>query len=119
MESLMDPMTRVTIFVPPPQGAAQHMRLQEHIRALLEYGGGRAVANTPFPSHLQFYHLNINLQLDWERGILFIFDLFKSVWHDDLRQRLGQLKRQLQQEFGRDMIWITIHEIQRIMEGDP
>ena len=115
----MDPMTRVTIFVPPPQGVDQHRLLQEHIRALLEYGGGRAVANTPFLSHLQFYNLNINMQLDWESGILIFVDVFRRTWHSDLRERLGQLKRQLQQEFGREMIWITVHEIERIMEGDP
>ena len=42
-----------------------------------------------------------------------------SDGHIDLKERLGQLKQNLQQEFGRDRIWVTVHEIHRITAGNP
>ena len=112
-------VTRVTVLFPAPQGVDEHRFVTESIRNLLAYGApSKAVANINRPSLLQVFDLAPNGTPTWDDGVMLTVDLSLPHWHPGLRTLLEDLKLRFQQRFGKPVIWMTVHELDRITGHD-
>ena len=122
----LETRTRITILVPSPTTAAQIIVLNDALDELIAFCGGITTTHTsgqtpaaydsPLFAGCWFDTKTNNVVQD---GNVYIFgDAPLPVRDHDLQGYLEVLKVEWQQKFEQDIIWIIIHEVQRVANDD-
>ena len=82
--------SRITLLLPAPMTLPQHFLVEGILTSLIDVCGGITVSSDLPPA-------------------------FRGSWI----KRDGRLKLRSQQAFNQDLVWVTVHEVQRITAYDP
>ena len=111
---------RITILLPAPKTFSQYLLVNKVLSGMARFCGGVTYSiDIPPVFFGQWYDPQAASTLPVSDDIMLIIgDAHVSLNSANLINYLEKLKLQAQQDFSQDIVWITIHVIDRISVGD-
>lgn len=110
--------SRITLFLPAPTTLPQHFLIEGILTGLMEVCGGVTVSSDVPPVFTGSWIRDDGRKVD-DTNLLVLADA-PMAWDDPgLLVYLERLKLRSQQAFAQDLVWVTVHEVQRIIAYDP
>ena len=112
--------TRITLVIPSPTTLPQFFLVEALLTELTRACGGVS-ASSYLPAVFEGWWLPAGGAQQIERGdiTLIVADAPVPLGDTDLALYLDELKPRCQQDFGQDIIWITVHQVSRVTTDDP
>jgi len=111
-------LTRITAILPVPTNLGGYLVVDEFISDLVQFCGG-ATVTSQFPSaiHGRWFDPSAQKVLE-EDTILILADTPVPINSSDLQAYLDIFKLHAQEDLYQDIIWITLHQVERIITHD-
>jgi len=111
-------LTRITLFLPAPSTLRQHYLIDDVITDLVEFCKG-ATTSQQIPPVVSGYWLNLHGLVEEDQNVLIIADAEQDIDDANLNSFFENLKFIAQIDFNQDLIWITLHKVERVATDDP
>jgi len=114
----LEPRTRIILILPAPTARQELKLVNKTLSYLLKLSGG-LTATSSIPSSFDGWWLNPRTgKLEQEPTLLIIADVPRRLSDPKLLLALDKLKLRCQKDFFQKIIWLTLHEIQRVNTDD-
>ena len=110
--------TRITLLLPAPTTYPQYLLVDTILTGLTQVCGGVTVSSD-IPTVFTGWWWDMTArQVQHDANLLIIADAPVGIRSPSLTLYLDSLKRRAQQDFAQDVIWVTIHQVERIATDD-
>lgn len=114
----LEVQTRITLLLPAPTTVSQFQLVDKVLTGLIRVCS-RVGVSAMLPPGFDIWRFNPNtLQTEQEGNLLIMADTPVPVGAPGLLVYLEALKLQSQRDFAQDIIWVTIHRVERIATHD-
>jgi len=111
--------TRITLLLPAPLTPTQYTRIDQVLTELTQACGG-VTFSSPNPSVFAGRWVNPSKEEpDGDDLVLILADAPVLPDAPSLAAYLSNLKLRCQRDFEQDLVWITVHRVDRITAHDP
>ena len=110
--------SRITLLLPAPMTLPQHFLVEGILTSLIDVCGGITVSSDLPPAFRGSWIKRDGRKVD-DTNLLVLVDAPVSPDEPGLLSYLERLKLRSQQAFNQDLVWVTVHEVQRITAYDP
>ena len=110
--------SRITLLLPAPTTLPQHFLVEGILTGLAEVCGGVTVSSDVPPVFTGSWIRNDGRKVD-DTNLLVLADAPMAPDDPDLLAYLKRLKLCSQHAFNQDLVWVTVHEVHRIIAYDP
>jgi len=114
----LEPRTRVTLILPTPTTPAQHLLITDILTSLVQVCGGVTVSSRLLTGFEGLWFDPNDQQIKGDQNLLVLADAPLAPTAPALALYLDALKPRCQRDFQQDIIWVTIHPVDRINTDD-
>src|SRR5262245_40681723 len=111
-----EPLSRITLLLPAPLTLPEFLLLNDIIDHTVRYAKGATVSSL-YPPVFDGSWLEGGVVVQ-DRNVMIIIDTEVPAESPALAEYLDNLKLRCQQDFNQQIVWLTIHPIQRITTKD-
>ena len=105
--------TRTTLLLPAPSTFPQYLLVDSILTGLTQVCGGVTVSSDLPAVFSGWWWARTTGRVQQDANMLMIADAPVGLRSPNLTVYLDSLKRRAQQDFAQDIIWITIHSVER------
>jgi hypothetical protein len=109
---------RVTLILPSPTTATQHLLLTDILTSLVQVCGGATVSSRLLTGFEGLWFDTVDQQIKGDQNTLILADAPVIPNVTALTAYLDALKIRSQHEFQQDIVWVTMHAVDRISTDD-
>ena len=109
--------SRVTVLLPAPDTLHEFLLLDAVITELIEIAGGVTVSSI-VPSVFDGWWRDTAATTVADANVLIVADVGVATDDPSLLLYLDALKVRCQEDFQQDIVWVTVHQVDRITTGD-
>lgn len=113
----LESRTRITLQLPAPATADQNLLVDAILADLIQLCGG-VTATSSSPSVVDGWWLDIHNVPVRDTNMLVLADAPLPPDDVDLLAFLDKLKLRCQREFSQDIIWVSVHRVERVSTDD-
>jgi len=111
------PLTRITILLPFPTTLEQYFVVNDVVESLAKFSGGVTSSLESEPQFRGSWYDEEDEEIKGDLNLLLFSDAPLAV-NSELISYLEELKLDCQYRLQEKIIWITLHNVDRIVEGD-
>ncbi len=109
--------SRITLLLPAPADLPEFLLLDDVLTELIQLCGGITVSSLG-PSAFDGWWVDVAGRTVKDANVLILADVNAPPDASALLAYLDQLKMRCQQDFGQDIVWLTINPVDRITTAD-
>lgn len=114
----LETRTRITLLLPVPTMYPLYLLVDQVLTDLILLCGGVTHSpDIPATFHGRWYDTNAHATKH-DDLMLLLGDVHAPLRSQNLASFLDRLKHRCQRDFSQDIIWITVHEVQRVATDD-
>lgn len=114
----LEPRSRITLILPTPTTPTQHLLVTDILTGLVQVCGGVTVSSRLLTGFEGLWFDPDDQQIKGDQNLLVLADAPLTLNVPALTQYLDTLKLRCQRDFQQDIIWVTVHPVDRVSTDD-
>ena len=114
-----EPRGRITLILPAPTTNAQHLLVDRILTDLIEVCDGVTVSAQAPPVFDGWWLDQADQRIKGDKNLFILADAPVPPENPRLLAYLDGLKLRCQRDFVQDVVWVTVHRVDRVTTHDP